>query len=158
MYCGLLWFYCEHTSFVQFHMFATGCMQVYRYIDLNVALPWYLTICNDSLYNWILAILLRWNFVGISLGHCGKRFCHKMFASSFFVRMSLGFRWNFVGTFAGLSPTWHLQQQAQQSYQPCDEVRQTLATNSKMFQPPIATILFGGKMLWQSVLPQAKVR
>lgn len=32
MYCGLLWFYCEHTSFVQFHMFATGCMPVYRYI------------------------------------------------------------------------------------------------------------------------------
>jgi hypothetical protein len=100
MYCGLLWFYCEHTSFVQFHMFATGCMQVYRYIDLDVALPWYLTICNDSLYNWILAILLRWIFVGISLGHCGKRFCHKMFFCLIFlrwdvVRISLKFRWDF---------------------------------------------------------------
>ena len=61
----------------------------------NVALPWYLTICNGSLYNCILAILLRWDFVGISLEfrwnfvrkHFATRFC-----LIFFVRILSGFR------------------------------------------------------------------
>ena len=156
MYCGLLWFYCEHTSFVQFHMFATGCMQVYRYIDLDVALPWYLTICNDSLYNWILAILLRWIFVGISLGHCGKRFCHKKFFCLIFLR------WDVVRISLGLLLVCRL-------LDICSSKRSNLINHvmkldrplqpiQRCFQPPIATILFGGKMLWQSVLPQTKVR
>ena len=51
------------------------CVCLYILIYCAVALPWNLTICNDSLYNRILAILLPWNFVWILLE----------------------FRWHFVG-------------------------------------------------------------
>jgi len=61
-------------------------------------------------------ILLRWNFVGISLEFrwvtVAKCFATRFFTIFFrwnFVRISLGFRWDFVrisfGLLTGLSPT-----------------------------------------------------
>ena len=108
---------------------------IYIYTNCNVALPGYLTICNESLYNWILAILFRQDFVGISWGWalsqrnfheiplfflvqkcCDKTFCHtpEIEKHKHFNEMLVCFattfchkanRWNFVEISLGSKPT-----------------------------------------------------
>ena len=62
-------------TYTYIYIYMCVCVCLYILIYCTVALPWNLTICNDSLYNRILAIFLPWNFVWILLE----------------------FRWHFVG-------------------------------------------------------------
>ena len=103
-----------------------------------------------------ISLEFRWNFVG--------SLWQKVLPQDFVLPhlSSLGFRWGFVEVSLRLLLVCRL-------LDICSRKRSNLINHvmkldrplqpvQRCFKPPIATILFGGKMLWQSVLPQAKVR